>query len=107
VAAPLILPTTLTVAFFGLGIGAWVGLRGLGAAKRSLPAQLVSASLYLIGALTGGALAAASGAAWGTAVASLAGAGIYWAQFGRALRDEHVRAAGEAADEAAGELAVP
>lgn len=79
-ASTLILPATLTAAFAGLDSGASTGLRALGAARRSLRAQLVTSTAYITCALVGAALAGAYGASWGTALGCALGLAIWWPQ---------------------------
>ena len=86
-AAALIVPTTLVVVHGSLSDGAFVGLRAMGAAPRSLKAQLMAASAYVTGGLVGAALGGAAGSAWGVAVATLFGAGVGWWQLRAALRE--------------------
>ena len=62
----------------GITLGALCALRVLAAARDSLLARMVSASLVIIAVLGGGALAGAAGAAWGWALASIIGAGVWW-----------------------------
>jgi hypothetical protein len=71
----------------GFWIGAMIGVRGLGAASRSLRAQGFSSAVYLVGALGGAAAAGAAGAAWGSAAASLIAAVIWYWQLDRGLRE--------------------
>lgn len=91
-ASTLILPVSLSVMNAGFSAGATAGLRALGAARRSLRAQLFTSSAYLvlgvIGAIAGGAF----GSACGCAVATLLGAAVWWWQLRDGLRD-HDRAA--------------
>jgi O-antigen/teichoic acid export membrane protein len=77
----------------GLEIGAAAGLRALGAARRSLRAQLTLAFLYLSGGTLGAALDGARGTCIGVAVATIIGAGVWWYQLDRA-RAEHAAAKG-------------
>jgi O-antigen/teichoic acid export membrane protein len=86
-ASKLLLPVTITVAGTGFWIGAMIGVRGLGAASRSLRAQGFSSAIYLVGALGGAAAAGAAGAAWGSAAASLIAAVIWYWQLDRGLRE--------------------
>jgi O-antigen/teichoic acid export membrane protein len=86
-ASALLVPVTLVVALTGFWVGAWTGLRALGAAKRSLRAQGIGSAAYLAGALGGGAVAGAAGAAWGTAIATAIATVIWWWQFRLGLRD--------------------
>jgi glycosyltransferase involved in cell wall biosynthesis/O-antigen/teichoic acid export membrane protein len=92
-ASALLVPVTLTAVNAGLSTGASAGLRALGAASKSLRAQLAGSSAYVVGGLLGAAVAGAAGAAWGTAVATSIGTGIWWRQFHRALG--HALAAAE------------
>jgi hypothetical protein len=77
----------------GLEIGAAAGLRALGAARRSLRAQLTLSFLYLSGGTLGAALDGARGTCIGVAVATIIGAGVWWYQLDRA-RAEHAAAGG-------------
>jgi O-antigen/teichoic acid export membrane protein len=84
-ASELIVPVTLGVAGIGVMHGAWVGLRALGAAARSLRSQAINSALYLAGGLAGAVVGGAAGAAWGTAVATFISAGVWWWQLRRAI----------------------
>ena len=86
-AAVLILPTTLSVMNAGLSTGAASGLRALGAARRSLRAQLLTSAAYVTGGLVGAAVAGALGSAWGVALATLFGAAVWWWQLRAGLRE--------------------
>jgi hypothetical protein len=86
-ASALLLPVTLAVAGFGFSVGAWAGVRALGAASRSLRAQGIGSVVYLAGALGGAALGGAAGAAWGTAAGTVLGAGIWWWELHQGVRD--------------------
>jgi hypothetical protein len=86
-AAALIIPTTLVAVHGSLSDGAFVGLRAMGAAPRSLRAQLVIAAAYVLFGLAGAAVSGAAGSAWGVAAATLIGACVAWWQLGAALRD--------------------
>ncbi|AEA24092.1 polysaccharide biosynthesis protein [Pseudonocardia dioxanivorans CB1190] len=83
----LIVPITASVMSASFLTGAAAGLRALGAARRSLRAQLVAAVLYLGGGLAGAAVGGAYGSAWGVVLAQLAGAGVAWWQLRDGLRD--------------------
>ncbi|MFI0827489.1 hypothetical protein ACH4Q7_23875 [Streptomyces roseolus] len=85
-AAPLVVPAALGVAGAGLGTGAAAGLRALGAARRSLRAQLFASSCYAAGGLGGAVAGGAVGSAWGVAAATLAGSAVWWLQLRSALR---------------------
>jgi O-antigen/teichoic acid export membrane protein len=86
-ASELLLPVTFTVANLGLSVGASAGLRALGAASRSLRAQVVASAAYVTGGLVGAAVAGAAGAAWGAAVATTLGSGLWWWQLNQGLRE--------------------
>ena len=79
-ASALILPATLSVAAAGLCTGAATGLRALGAARRSLRAQLLQSAGYVTGGLAGAAVAGAVGSSWGVAIAMLLAAAVWWVQ---------------------------
>jgi O-antigen/teichoic acid export membrane protein len=86
-AASLVLPITLMVALQGVWSCAWTGLRAMGAARRSLRAQLLGSSAFLVGALAGAAIDGAEGAAWGSAAGNLVACCIWWWQFRLATRE--------------------
>jgi O-antigen/teichoic acid export membrane protein len=86
-AAALVLPITVMTVLLGVWSAAWTGLRAMGAARRSLRAQLFGASAFLIGSLAGAALGGAYGAAWGSAAGNLAATCIWWRQFQLATRE--------------------
>lgn len=94
-AAALILPVTLSVAGAGFVAGATVGLRGLGAARRSLRARLFGSALYLVGGLAGAAVAGAFGTSWGSALAMWCGAAVWWAQLRYGIREAATEALAE------------
>lgn len=86
-ASALILPATLGVVGASFFTGAAAGLRALGAAKRSMSAQLFASACYVTGGLAGAAVNGAVGSAWGVAAANLVGAAVWWAQLHLALRE--------------------
>jgi hypothetical protein len=86
-ASALILPVTLGVAGASFGSGAAAGLRALGAARRSMRAQLFASAAYLTGGIVGAFEAGALGSAWGVAVATLSGSVVWWHQLHAGLRD--------------------
>ncbi|MFE5791097.1 hypothetical protein ACFQ8C_00835 [Streptomyces sp. NPDC056503] len=88
-AAQLVVPAALGVAGAGLGTGAAAGLRALGAARRSLRAQLFASACYAAGGLGGAAAAGAVGSAWGVAAATLGSSAVWWLQLRSALREHH------------------
>jgi O-antigen/teichoic acid export membrane protein len=83
-------PVTLWIAGNGVIAGAVVGLRGLQAASRSLRAQLTTASSRLILGLVGGAMAGASGAAWGVALGILGTSAIWWHQLSKVIAERGI-----------------
>jgi len=86
-ASALIVPATLLVTGAGLLAGAAAGLRALGAARRSVRAQLVTSAAYVTGGLAGATVAGALGAAWGSALAMWLGAAVWWTQLRSGLRE--------------------
>ena len=68
--SPLILPVTLAVVGASFTTGAAAGLRALGAAQRSLRAQLIASVFYVMFGLIGAVLGGAAGSAWGVAIAA-------------------------------------
>ncbi|MEU3249808.1 hypothetical protein [Streptomyces sp. NPDC006997] len=88
-AAELILPATLGVAGAGLGTGAAAGLRALGAARRSLRAQLFTSACYVGGGLGGAAVGGVVGSAWGVAAATVGGSAVWWLHLRSGLREHH------------------
>ncbi|MGW8351917.1 hypothetical protein [Streptomyces wedmorensis] len=95
-ASALIVPVTLGVAGAGLGTGAAAGLRALGAARRSLRAQLFASACYVGGGLGGAVVAGTVGSAWGVAAATLCGSALWWLQLRSALREHHRNSTPEA-----------
>ena len=83
---PLVLPQTLAVCGQCVGAGAAIGLHGLGAAKSSLRAAILSSIVYVICSLAGAAAWGAEGAVYGTAVATWLAALILWWQFRESYR---------------------
>jgi O-antigen/teichoic acid export membrane protein len=87
-ASELLVPVILTVVNAGFSAGASAGLRALGAASRSLRAQVVGSAAYVACSLGGATVGGAAGAAWGSAIATLIGAAVWWWQLRTGL---HVR----------------
>lgn len=85
--APLVLPATLAVVGASWSTAAAAGVRALGAARRSLRAQLFASTAYLAGGLLGAGVDGARGSAWGVAAATLGSSTVWWAQLRRGLRD--------------------
>ena len=86
-ASALILPATLTVMNASVQNGAVAGLRALGASRRSMRAQLLTAGVSVAGGLAGAAAWGALGSAWGVALGRLLGAVVWWWQLRVGLRD--------------------
>jgi O-antigen/teichoic acid export membrane protein len=81
----------------GFSVGAAAGVRALGAARRSLRAQLTQSGTYLVGGIGGAYIGGARGTCIGVAVATAVGAVAYWYQL-QIARAEHraaVAAGGE------------
>jgi O-antigen/teichoic acid export membrane protein len=83
----LLLPATLSVMFASFYTGAAAGLRALGVARRSLKAQLLASSAYLVGGVGGGALGGALGSAWGAAGATFFAVIVWWSIFRIGVRE--------------------
>lgn len=86
----LIWPITLTVCATSFITAANAGLRAMGIAKRSLKAQLITATLYVSLGSLGAVLAGAAGTSWGVTVAQTVGALVCWHQLRSGLA-EHER----------------
>jgi O-antigen/teichoic acid export membrane protein len=86
-ASQLLVPVTLTVAGIGALNGAWVGLRALGAAARSLRAQVINSVVYVAGVLGGAVVGGVAGAAWGAAAAAVISLGVWWWQLHRGISE--------------------
>jgi Na+-driven multidrug efflux pump len=72
---------------FCVTAGAGTGLKGTGAAKRSLRAAVVTSVILVALSLAGAAAWGTDGAVWGSMLAMWAGAVVYWWQFGVGLRE--------------------
>jgi O-antigen/teichoic acid export membrane protein len=86
-AQEVVFPLSISMAGFGVVLGAGIGLRALAAAAMSLRARLLVAPVVVASAVGGAALWGARGAAWGFAVAYSVGSLVWWGYFQRALRD--------------------
>jgi hypothetical protein len=95
----LLLPATLSVMFASFYTGAAAGLRALGVARRSLKAQLLASSAYLVGGVGGGALGGALGSAWGAAGATFFAVIVWWSIFRIGVRERRHELESEPADE--------
>lgn len=85
-AAVLLPPVILGMMMGGLETGAAAGVRAVGAASRSLRAQLFGASLYVVGGSVGAWAGDAAGSCWGVAAATAIAAFVWWVQLRRALQ---------------------
>jgi hypothetical protein len=95
-ASELILPITLYFAGMGLASGAVTGLRALGAARRSLRAQIFACATLVASSLIGAWVTRqALGAAWGAAIATGLCVPIWWAQLRSGLREFGLRSSTE------------
>jgi O-antigen/teichoic acid export membrane protein len=81
---PLIPPVTLAIVWGCFSAAAGAGLRALGAASRSLNAQVVTSALYLSGGVTGAVVAGSAGTCWAAAGTALVSAFVWWYHLRRA-----------------------
>lgn len=81
----VIVPLCLAMAGTGAVTGAFVGLRALAAARRSLRSRLLVAPFMVAGTLAGAAVAGAPGTAWGAALVTWLSLALWWRQFLAAL----------------------
>lgn len=88
----LVLGVIVSMAAGCLHLGPSAGLRALGRADKTMRSQLAVTGLLVALGSAGAAVQGAAGAVWGTAVASVLGAGIWWWQLGRARREHHLAA---------------
>lgn len=94
-ALALIVPATVSTMSAGFTTGAAAGLRALGAARRSLRAQLLVSFVTVVGGLVGAVLAGALGSYWGVALANVFRIGVWWWQLRAALNERTASAAPE------------
>ena len=80
-ASALVLPMFLVQVFNGAKTGAAVGLRGMGAAKRSMWTRISTSSLVVLFSVAGAAVAGLPGAAWGLVLAAALSAVLWYLQF--------------------------
>jgi O-antigen/teichoic acid export membrane protein len=85
--AELVPAITLTVAGAAFVTAATAGLRAMGSSRRSLRAQLVGSTLYLVGGTGGAVWGGAVGTSWGVTAAVAASALVWWHQLGAALAE--------------------
>ncbi|WP_281689069.1 hypothetical protein [Pseudonocardia thermophila] len=87
VAAALIVPATLSVMNASLQTAAAVGLRALGASRRSMAMQLIGSAFYAVFGILGAALAGAAGSVWGIVLATALSTCGWWWHLHAGLRD--------------------
>jgi O-antigen/teichoic acid export membrane protein len=92
-ARALLPPVVIAVALNCLSTAAMGGVRAMGAARRSLAAQLVASALYVVGGVGGAVRGGAIGTCWGVAVGAAIAAAVWRYQLRRTVRD-FVRAGG-------------
>jgi hypothetical protein len=90
-ARALIVPTTFAVVGGSLFDGAFVGLRALGASRRSMPTQITRAIASVLGGIIGAFLGGAAGSVWGATAATFLGVAMVWWQLGVASRTNLAR----------------
>jgi O-antigen/teichoic acid export membrane protein len=100
-ARSVLLPAVFATAGTGVSLGAWVGLRALGAARQSLRIRLIHSFAMVMFSLVGVALGGTEGAAWGLAAAAWLGVALWWLQFRSSLAVHMKGAVPEAASGAA------
>lgn len=81
------LPLTISVIGACICSGATAGLHALGAARRSLRAELVGSTIFLVSGLVGAIAGGVAGTVWGAAVATWIGSLVWWWQLRAALRE--------------------
>ncbi|MDF3045694.1 MAG: hypothetical protein K0R30_1922 [Ornithinibacter sp.] len=84
-ASVLVLPLCLSVVIGSFTTGATTGLRALGAARRSLRAQLVESTMFVLATIIGATVSGALGATWGGLLAALLAGVFWWTQLRRAF----------------------
>lgn len=89
----LVPAVTLSVVAASFLTAALAGLRAMGVARRSLRAQLITSTVYVVGGAGGAVVAGATGTCWGVALANTVGALVWWYQLRAALTDHHQSAA--------------
>jgi hypothetical protein len=83
----LVIPYTISIMGSCASNGLSAGLHALSAARRSLRAMLLTSALYLALGVIGAYFDGAFGAVCGAAVATWAGAAMYWAQLHTEIRE--------------------
>ena len=93
-ARKLLLPILVILVLGCFENTASAGLRAMGAARRSLAAQLTSASFYFLSGTLGAYLAGAQGSCWGVALGEAAGVLVWWSQLRRGIAHHLTTVAG-------------
>ncbi|MBO0827466.1 MAG: hypothetical protein J2P24_06765 [Streptosporangiales bacterium] len=86
-AVALVLPATVSAMCAGFATGHAAGLRALGAARRSLRAQLISSIVFVIAGLVGAVVAGPLGSYWGVALAGVLRVVVWWLELDAARRE--------------------
>lgn len=100
-ARPVLLPLTFAAGGLAAQMAALIGLRAMALARHSLLARATVAPVRLAAATAGGALAGATGAAWGLALSEVVGGLVHWRQLVAGYREERESAAAAAETDAA------
>jgi hypothetical protein len=85
-ASALLVPTTLAMGAASFYEGAFVGLRALGAARRSVRVSVARSVVLVVFGLAGAFVGGAAGSVWGAMVANLIATGVAWHQLQAAQR---------------------
>lgn len=86
-AYPLVLPTVLAIAGSCAGVGAFVGMHALGAARRSLRASIWNSAIIIPAGIAGALLAGVLGTLYFTAAATWLITVMTWWYFRQAMRE--------------------
>ena len=104
-ASALLLPLSLFQIVNGANTGAFVGLRALKAARRSLSVRAIASVAQLAGAVIGVSVAGAKGASYGLFLSALLYLVLWWVAYAYERR-RHLQGGARASDEAADDLPV-
>jgi O-antigen/teichoic acid export membrane protein len=86
-AYPLVWPLAISVVGQAVGIGGWIGLHALGAARRSLRAMVIGSVETVVCCLAGALAGGTVGTVEGAAIAGWAGAAVFLWQLRLAVRE--------------------
>lgn len=103
-ASALLIPATLAEALASFSVGLAAGLRALGAARRSLRAQLLVSMVSVTGGVLGAVFGDALGSMWGFAIAKVLALGFWWWHLRAGLREHERSIAGATPVEADEEM---